>query len=101
MVAGDNDLATQRIASAINRSPWVLLGTTLVVRCTKSPACNQGDDKLLLLQLVSGHAGGPCKVGALIVDGINPAYHAAGCEQRSSAGLEKVGFSVSTAIVCR
>ncbi len=37
------------------------------------------------------------KVAALLVDGINPAYHAADAAA-FNAGLEKVGFSVSTAL---
>ena len=91
VVAGDNDLATQRIASAINRSLGAL-GTTMVVNA--EPGLNQGDDKAFA-QLVTDMQAG--RVSALIVDGINPAYHAAGAAAFKS-GLEKVGFSISTAM---
>ena len=91
VVAGDNDLATQRIVSAINRTLGAV-GTT--VELHEQATLFQGDDKAFA-QLVQDMQAG--KVSALIVDGVNPAYHgtdAAGFK----AGLAKVGMSVSTAL---
>lgn len=91
VIAGDNDLATQRIASAINRTLGAV-GTT--VELHEQATLFQGDDKAFA-QLVNDMQAG--KVSALIVDGVNPAYHgmdAAGFK----AGLEKVSMSVSTAL---
>ena len=91
VVAGDNDLATQRIASAINRNLGAM-GTTMVLH--EQPGLHQGDDKAMA-QLVADMKAG--KVSALIVDGVNPAYHGVDAEG-FKAGLAKVGFSVSTAL---
>ncbi len=91
VVAGDNDLSTQRIVSAINRTLGAV-GTT--VELHENPSLYQGDDKAFA-QLVSDMKAG--KVAALIVDGVNPSYHAADAAA-FNAGLEKVGFSVSTAL---
>ncbi|MCH1582132.1 MAG: TAT-variant-translocated molybdopterin oxidoreductase, partial [Flavobacteriales bacterium] len=91
VIAGDNDVATQRIASAINRNLGAV-GTTVKVNAT--PSLYQGDDKAMAQLVADMNAG---KVSALIVDGINPAYHGADADG-FKAGLEKVGFSVSTAL---
>ena len=91
VVAGDNDLATQRIVSAINRTLGAV-GTT--VELHENPSLYQGDDKAFAQLVTDMNAG---KVAALIVDGINPSYHAADVAS-FNAGLDKVGFSVSTAL---
>ncbi len=91
VVAGDNDLATQGIVNAINQALGAL-GTTVEIHAKAS--LHQGDDAAFA-QLVEDMQGG--RVSALIVDGINPAYHGADAEG-FKAGLEKVAFSVSTAL---
>jgi molybdopterin-containing oxidoreductase family iron-sulfur binding subunit len=91
VVAGDNDLATQGIVNAINQALGAV-GTTVEIHAKAS--LHQGDDAAFA-QLVEDMQGG--RVSALIVDGINPAYHGADAEG-FKAGLEKVAFSVSTAL---
>ena len=68
------------------------VGTT--VELHENPSLYQGDDKAFAQLVTDMNAG---KVAALIVDGINPSYHAADVAS-FNAGLDKVGFSVSTAL---
>ncbi len=91
LVAGDNDLATQRIASAVNRAIGAV-GTTM--KLNENAGLFQGDDKAFSTLVADMKAG---QVSTLIVDGINPAYHSMEAEG-FKAGLEKVGMSVSTAL---
>ena len=91
VVAGDNDLATQRIACAINMALGAI-GTT--VKVNEEAALHQGDDKAYAALVADMKAG---RVSALIVDGLNPAYHGPDAEG-FKAGLGKVGMSVSTAL---
>ena len=91
VVAGDNDVATQCIVNAIN----VALGSVgTTVEFKDNANLFQGDDAAFT-QLVADMQAGA--VSALIVDGLNPAYTAVDAAG-FKAGLEKVAFSVSTAL---
>ena len=91
VVAGDNDVATQCIVNAINVALGAL-GTTVDVN--EKAALHQGDDAAFAALVADMKAG---RVSALIVDGTNPSYHAVDAAA-FNAGLEKVAFSVSTAL---
>ena len=91
VVAGDNDVATQCIVNAINVALGAL-GTT--VNINEKAALHQGDDAAFATLVEDMKAG---RVYALIVDGTNPSYHAVDAAA-FNAGLDKVAFSVSTAL---
>ena len=91
VVAGDNDAATQCIVNAIN----VALGPVGTTVEFKDNANLFKGTMLRSTQLVADMQAGA--VSALIVDGLNPAYTAVDAAG-FKAGLEKVAFSVSTAL---
>jgi MoCo/4Fe-4S cofactor protein with predicted Tat translocation signal len=92
VLAGANDLPTQRVVNAINAALGSI-GTT--VRFDNEKSLFQGNQAAFEQLVVDMNAG---QVSTLIVSDCNPAYDAANADA-FIAGLTKVGTSVSTAMV--
>ena len=92
VLAGSNDLHTQRLVNAINAALGAV-GTTVLFDHEKG--LFQGDQAAFQQLLKDMNAG---KVSTLIVSDCNPAYDAVNAEE-FIAGLAKVKTSVSTAMV--